>query len=197
MGAPGCVLLWAPRCQRETAILERSPAPVPPSARPLSVGLPPLVSWSHQPPERAGRSCAGPEQHQHQHPASHPCCGCLGRVLGARPGSSCPGRDGPGQLLLWLQVGSPWGSGTRGHGRAPQQQPFSCPPLSALQGGSQRGRGGAERGRAAEPGPPEEPEAPSPPPAGAGHGQVAVRACEPSCLCPSPGPGSGAGTPWH
>ena len=170
-----------------------------------------MVTWSQQPPETAGRSCAGTEQrweeagsgraalprHRHQHPASHPRCRRLGSVLGARRGSSCPGQDGPGQLLLRLQVGSPWGSGRGGLGRVPQQLPSSFPPLSALQGGSHRCRGGAEHGRAAEPGPQEEREAPSPPPGGAGHRQVAVRPPEPSCLSPSPGPGPRAGTAWH
>ncbi|XP_075606135.1 uncharacterized protein LOC142601229 [Balearica regulorum gibbericeps] len=34
----------------------------PPGLRPLSVGLPPLVSWSQQPAQTAARSCAGTQQ---------------------------------------------------------------------------------------------------------------------------------------
>jgi len=165
--------------------------------RPLSAGDAILVSWSQQPAETAAASCAGTEhgwqeadssravllRHRHQHPASLPPCRQQGLVLGPHRGSSCPGQDGPGQLLLWLQVGSPRASRTCGHGRAPQhQQPSSCPPLSsallcsALQGGSQRRRAAAERGCAAEPGPQEQREAPSPAPGGSGGRQAAVRA---------------------
>ncbi|XP_049652957.1 uncharacterized protein LOC126036902 isoform X2 [Accipiter gentilis] len=138
-----------------------------------------LVSWSPQPPETAARSCAGTQERweeagsgraalsRHRHLASHPRCRRLARVLGPRRGSSSPGQDGPGQLLL------------------------------RLQGGSHRRRAGAERGRAADPGPQEEREAPSPPPGGSGGRQAAVRPSEPSCLSPTPGPGTRAGTPRH
>lgn len=64
-------------------------------------------------------------------PASHPCCCQLCRVLAAWQGSSCSGQDMPGQLLLWLYVGSPRGLGTHRNGWAPQEQHFSCLPLSA------------------------------------------------------------------
>ena len=210
-----CVLLfWAPQRKADMAILERTPSPLPPhcpSHFPLASECWALGANGHQrQQDRAvlARSSAGRRQAlaQQRCPATTtstplPILAVAVRAVSllSLRGSSCPGRDGPGQLLLRLQVGSPRGSGTRGHSRAPQQRPFSRPPRSALQGGSQRRRAGAECGRAAEPGPPEEREAPSPPPGGTGGGQVAVRASEPSCLSPLPGPGPGprAGTPWH
>ncbi|XP_074676604.1 uncharacterized protein LOC141921582 [Strix aluco] len=79
-----------------------------------------------------------------------------------------------------------------GHGRAPQPRPFSCPPLSAPQGGSHRRRGGAEHRRAADPGPQEEREAPSPPPGGTGHRQVATWHHPAPTAPPGPGPAVGA-----
>ena len=207
-----CPALGCPGQDRHGQTGENPPRTAPPTA-------PPTVRWArnlaqleptatrdsrtelcwHAAALRGGRLCpTALPRHRHQHPASpHPRCRRLRRILAVRRGSSCPGRDGPGQLLLRLQVGSPRGSGTRGHARAPHQTPFSCPPLSALQGGSHRRRAGAERGRAADPGPQEEREAPSPPPGGTGRRQVAVRPSQPSCLAPSPGPGTSTGTPRH
>ena len=102
----------------------RGPQPRPPRLLPLSVGLRPLVTGSPRPPQAAGQSCAGTQRRwqeaasgpgalpQHQHPASQPPRRRLGPLLGARPGPSSPGQDGPGLLLLQLQVGFPR---ARGH----------------------------------------------------------------------------------
>ena len=58
-----CVLLWAAQGKTDMARLERTPPALPPPLPPpLSVGLGTLVSWSQQPPETAGRSCAGTQQ---------------------------------------------------------------------------------------------------------------------------------------
>ncbi|XP_049689782.1 collagen alpha-1(I) chain-like isoform X4 [Accipiter gentilis] len=133
-----------------------------------------LVSWSPRPPETAAQSLAGTQERweeagsgraalrQHRHLASHPRCRRLARVFGPRRGSSSPGQDGPGQLLL------------------------------RLQGGSHRRRAGAERRRAADPGPQEEGETPSPPPGGTGDRQVATRHQHAPTAPPGPGPAVGA-----
>ncbi|KAM9608568.1 uncharacterized protein ACIBXB_000927 [Morphnus guianensis] len=105
-------------------------------------------------------------------------------------GPPLPGRMGQANCCC----GSRWALPVpRGHGRDPRRRrPFSCPPLSALQGGSHRRRAGAERGRAADPGPQEERETPSPPPGGTGDRQVATRHHAAPTAPPGPGPAVGA-----